>query len=163
MLPAWLASSTQLPAAWKLTTPPEIEQIDELAASTVITTGVRPADEVAVGVYVAPPTVAAGADDVKLTVCVPLPTARLRLAVLLPTVTSFVAPVAPATDAVPAPVGVPVTVHVMVAPEASEETGLGGVHVPSVSPAGRPDALHIAVLAAAVPAVLLFVQTTLPL
>ena len=50
---------TQLPTAWKLTTPPLIEQMLALAASTV-TVAARPEVAVADGVYVAPPTVAAG-------------------------------------------------------------------------------------------------------
>ena len=40
-LPAWLASMTQVPAAWKLTTPAEIEQTPVLVVSTVRAT-VRP-------------------------------------------------------------------------------------------------------------------------
>ncbi len=38
-LPAWLASRVQVPAAVKLTSPPLMEQTDELAASTVMVTG----------------------------------------------------------------------------------------------------------------------------
>ena len=67
--PAWFASNTHDPTAWKLTTPAEIEHTDEDDASTVIA-GVNPDVDDAVGVYVAPPTVAAlGAVDENDTDC----------------------------------------------------------------------------------------------
>ena len=49
VLPAWLASITQLPAALKVTTPPAIEQIVLEEESMVIVTA-RPELAVAVGV-----------------------------------------------------------------------------------------------------------------
>ncbi len=59
----------------KDTTPPVIRQSEVLDPSTVTTTGVSDAPPVAVGVYVAPPTVAPpGAVLVKVMVCDPLPT-----------------------------------------------------------------------------------------
>ena len=48
-LPAWLASIVQLPAAVKLTTPPEMEQLAEVVESMVKVTG-SPELAVAVGV-----------------------------------------------------------------------------------------------------------------
>ena len=48
-LPAWLKSITQLPAALKVTSPPEIEQLALVVESIVIAT-VSPEDAVAVGV-----------------------------------------------------------------------------------------------------------------
>ena len=48
-LPAWLASTTQVPAAVKLTTPAEIEQTEEAVASIVNVT-LRPELALAVGV-----------------------------------------------------------------------------------------------------------------
>ena len=58
----------QVPTAVKLTAPPETEHTDELEESTVTVTG-RPEVEVALGVYVGPPTVAlVGADVVNVMV-----------------------------------------------------------------------------------------------
>ncbi len=71
--PAWLASRVQVPKAVKLTTPKVMVQIEEEAAATVMT-GTRPDEAVATGVYVAPPTVAAGAVEVKATVWLALAT-----------------------------------------------------------------------------------------
>ena len=67
----------QVPTAVKLTAPPETEHTDELEESTVTVTG-RPEVEVALGVYVGPPTVAfVGAGEVKEMAWIPLPTGKL--------------------------------------------------------------------------------------
>ena len=50
VLPAWLASMTQLPAVWKLTAPAVMEQTAEAEASMVKTTGFPEAPPVAAGV-----------------------------------------------------------------------------------------------------------------
>ena len=83
------------------------------------------------------------------------------VAELLALYPSFVAPVVALTVADPAAVGVPETGHEIVPPKVTDAAGLAGVHAPSVSPAGNPLALHVAVLAATVPGAAL-VQTMLP-
>ena len=75
-MPAWLALITQVPTPVKLTVEPAIEQT-ALAAASMVNAGASPDVAVAVTAYVAPATTAAaGAVDVKLIVCEPLPTAN---------------------------------------------------------------------------------------
>src|SRR3954462_15181617 len=75
-LPAWLASITHVPAPVNERVAPEIEHTADATGSIVKLT-VSPEVAVAATVYVAPPTVAlAGAVDVTLMVCAPLPTAN---------------------------------------------------------------------------------------
>jgi hypothetical protein len=75
-LPAWLASMTQVPAPVKLTVAPLIEHT-ELALASIVKLTASPDDAVAATAYVGPPTTAVvGADDVKVIVCEPLPTAN---------------------------------------------------------------------------------------
>jgi len=110
----------------------------------------------------------AGGDDVngvsaglvKLMTLLPLATAMLVRAVLLPGVLSFVAPVDPVTVTVPAAVGVPEIGHVIELPAASDATGVVGLQVPRLTPAGSPETLHVALVAAAPPKA--FLHTTLP-
>ncbi len=67
---------TQVPAPMKETTPPLIEHTEEALAS-MVKAAVKPDVEVAVAVYVAPPTLAApGAVEVNVTVWSPLPTLK---------------------------------------------------------------------------------------
>ena len=67
---------THVPGARKETTPLLIEHT-EVALASMVKATVKPDVEVAVGVYVAPPTLAAlGAVDVKLIVWSPLPTLK---------------------------------------------------------------------------------------
>ncbi len=74
-LPAWLASTTQVPTAVKEMAPAESAQPAVLDGSMLKITEFPDAPLVAVGVYVAPPTTAsAGAVLVKVMVCDPLPT-----------------------------------------------------------------------------------------
>jgi hypothetical protein len=67
-LPAWLASRTQEPVLWKLTTPAVMVQMPLLEASTLMVTA-KFEVAVAAGVYVGPPTKApVGAGEVKVIV-----------------------------------------------------------------------------------------------
>ena len=50
VLPAWLASTTQVPAPVKLTTPAEIEHAPEVLEPSIVKLTVRPEVAVAVGV-----------------------------------------------------------------------------------------------------------------
>ena len=54
----------------------------------------------------------------------------------------------------------PLTGQVIELPAARDATGADGLHVPNVKPAGSPDTLQVALVAAAPPAA--FVQTTVP-
>jgi hypothetical protein len=87
------------------------------------------------------------------------------VAVLLPPVpvlpfVSLVAPVLTDAVAVPDAVGVPVTGQLMLAPAATVAGGTG-VHVPTVTPGGRPVTAQDALVAAAVADALL-VHLTVP-
>lgn len=75
--------------------------------------------------------------------------------------TSLTAPVVTVTVVVPLAVGVPETGHEMLAPAASVVGG-AGVHVPTVTPGGRPVTAQVADVALAV-AVALFVHLMVPL
>ena len=74
--------------------------------------------------------------------------------VVVPPLTSFGAPVVTVTMLDTVDVGVPVTGQLMLAPAATVAGGTG-VHVPTVSPAGRPAIAHVADVALAVAAALL--------
>lgn len=92
-------------------------------------------------------------------------TVTLAVDVLLPPVVvppfrSFVAPVDVATVEVPVAVGVPETEHDIEAPAATVAGG-AGVHVPTVTPAGRPLVEHVAFVALA-DALELFVHLIVP-
>jgi hypothetical protein len=92
-------------------------------------------------------------------------TATACVAVLLPPpvappFVSFVAPVATETVDAPEAVGVPATVHEMLAPAATDAGGVG-VHVPTDTPGGNPEIAHVALVALAVAAALL-VHFTVP-
>ena len=78
----------------------------------------------------------------------------------VPPLVSLVAPVTTDTFEVPEAVGVPETVQEMLLPTATV-AGVVGVHVPSVTPAGRPDTAHVALTALAV-AVALLVHRMVP-
>jgi hypothetical protein len=80
---------------------------------------------------------------------------------VVPPLVSFVAPVTTDTVAGPDAVGVPDTAHEMLAPAATVAGGVG-VHVPTVTPGGRPEIAHVALPALAVAAALL-VHLTVPL
>lgn len=80
-------------------------------------------------------------------------------AVLLPGMPSLVAPVVPVSDAVPTAVGVPETVHEMVAPGATLVGG-AGMH-DDVRPAGNPAIEQVAAVAARA-GVAAFVQVKVP-
>ena len=73
-MPAWFASILQVPTAVNETTLPAMEQ-PVLVPSIVNVTG-SPEVAVAVTVYVAPPTLAAGGTEVKLIVWLPCPTVK---------------------------------------------------------------------------------------
>jgi hypothetical protein len=81
-------------------------------------------------------------------------------AVVPPTV-SLVAPVETETVVEPGAVGMPDTGQEIEAPAASDATGSGGVHVPTVTPGGRPVTEHVGLIAAAVDNAL-FVHNTVP-
>jgi hypothetical protein len=92
-------------------------------------------------------------------------TATACVAVLLPPpvvppLVSFVAPVATVTVLEPVAVGVPDTAQEMLAPAATVAGGVG-VHRPTVTPGGRPEIAHDALVALAVAAALL-VHFTVP-
>ena len=73
-LPAWFASTSHVPTAVKLTTPPAIEQT-ALDAASIVSATAKPEVAVAVGVYPTPPTFAlAGAVDVNVIVWPPFAT-----------------------------------------------------------------------------------------
>jgi hypothetical protein len=74
-------------------------------------------------------------------------TASDAVVVLFAALPSLPAPVAPDSADVPSAVGVPETVHVMVAPGASVAAGAVGEHV-VVKPAGRPASAQLAFVAA---------------
>ena len=77
-LPAWFASTLQVPTPMNDTTAPEIEQIVLADASIVRVTAKAEGDAVAVAVYVGPPNVAEpGAVEVKLIVWLPFATEKL--------------------------------------------------------------------------------------
>ena len=78
----------------------------------------------------------------------------------VPPLVSFVAPVEAVTVALPGAVGVPLTAHEMLLPAATVAGGVGE-QVPTVTPAGRPETLHVAAKALAV-AVALLVHLTVP-
>ena len=65
-MPAWFASTTQLPAALNVTTGPEIEHTDALEASIVTATGLPDPPPAADTEYVPPTTGEAGGVDVKV-------------------------------------------------------------------------------------------------
>jgi hypothetical protein len=93
-------------------------------------------------------------------------TATAFVAVLLPPLVtppfvSLSAPVEAVTVDEPAAVGVPETAHEMLAPAATVAGGVG-VHVPTVTPGGKPETEHDAFVAAAV-AVALLVHFIVPL
>jgi hypothetical protein len=73
-------------------------------------------------------------------------TVTVVLMVLLAVLPSFEAPVVPDSVAAPGAVGVPETVHVMLAPGATAAGGTGE-HV-VVNPAGNPETAHVAAVAA---------------
>jgi hypothetical protein len=79
----------------------------------------------------------------------------------LPGLVSFVAPVATDAVVVPVAVGMPDTGQEIDAPAASDATGSGGVHVPTVTPGGRPETAQVGLIAAAVEDAL-FVHNTVP-
>ena len=80
---------------------------------------------------------------------------------VVPPLTSLVAPVVAVTVEVPDTVGVPLTGQLMLAPAATVAGG-AGEHVPTVTPAGKPETVQVAfsALAAAAP---LLVHLTVPL
>lgn len=80
---------------------------------------------------------------------------------VVPPLVSLVAPVVTDAIVVPDAVGVPDTEHEMNAPAATVAGGVG-VHVPTVTPGGRPLMLHVALVALAVAEALL-VQRIVPL
>ena len=93
-------------------------------------------------------------------------TATALVVVLLPAepvppLVSLIAPVAAVTVTEPAAVGVPLTGHVMLAPAATVAGGTG-LHVPTETPAGRPEIAQVALIAEAV-AVALLVHLIVPL
>jgi hypothetical protein len=93
-------------------------------------------------------------------------TATACVAVLLPPavvppLVSFVAPVATETVDGPDAVGMPDTAHEILAPTATVAGGVG-VQAPTVTPGGKPEIAHVALLALAVAAALL-VHFTVPL
>ena len=88
-------------------------------------------------------------------------TVRARVAVLLAATPSLLAPVVPFNVKLPVAVGVPVTGQEMVRPAASDATGVAGVQVPTLRPAGRPASEHVAAVAATAGA-FAFVQVKLP-
>jgi hypothetical protein len=73
-------------------------------------------------------------------------TVSVALAALLLVLPSLLAPVVPDSVAAPCAVGVPETVHVMLAPGATDAGGTGE-HV-VVRPAGNPETAHVAAVAA---------------
>lgn len=77
----------------------------------------------------------------------------------VPPFVSLVAPLVAVTVTEPGAVGVPDTEHEMLEPEAMVAGGVG-VHVPSVTPGGRPLTAHVAEIALAGPA---FEHVTVPL
>ena len=79
----------------------------------------------------------------------------------VPPLVSLVAPVVAVTVFVPAAVGVPLTGQLMLAPMATVAGGKGE-QVPTVTPGGRPETAHVALVALAVADALL-VHFTLPL
>ena len=86
--------------------------------------------------------------------------AELLPPVVVPPLESFVAPVVAVTVTEPVAVGVPDTEHEMLLPGATVAGGVG-VQVPTVTPAGRPEILHVALTALPV-AVDEFVHSTVP-
>ena len=68
---------------------------------------------------------------------------------VVPPLTSLVAPVVAVTVVVPVAVGVPLTGQLMLVPAATVAGG-AGVHVPTVTPGGRPLTEHVALIALAV-------------
>jgi hypothetical protein len=80
--------------------------------------------------------------------------------VVVPPLVSLVAPVETATVVLPDVVGVPDTGQLMLAPAATVAGGVG-VHVPTVTPAGKPLTAQVAAVALAV-AVALLVQRMVP-
>ena len=78
----------------------------------------------------------------------------------VPPLLSLAAPVTTVTDVLPDAVGVPLTGHEMLAPATTIAGGVG-VHAPTVTPAGSPEAAHVALAAAAV-ALALFVHLIVP-
>ena len=90
----------------------------------------------------------------------------VAVAVLLPPLVvppfaSLVAPVVAVRVLAPTAVGVPLTRQEMLEPAATVAGG-AGVHVPTVTPAGRPASEQVALVALAV-AVALFVHFSVPL
>jgi hypothetical protein len=87
--------------------------------------------------------------------------AALLPPVVMPPLASLTAPVLTVTVTEAVEVGVPVTGQEMLWPAASEATGVVGVQVPSVRPAGSAETAHVAFVAAAFdPAA--FVHRTVP-
>ena len=91
---------------------------------------------------------------------------NVAVAVLLPPLVvppleSLVAPVVAVSVLAPTAVGVPLTGQEMLEPAATVAGG-AGVHVPTVTPAGRPASEQVALVALAV-AVALFVHFSVPL
>ena len=80
--------------------------------------------------------------------------AVLLPAVVVPPLESLLAPVETVTVVEPGAVGVPETGQEMLAPAATVAGG-AGVHVPTVTPGGRPEMAHDADVALAVAALLL--------
>ena len=80
---------------------------------------------------------------------------------MVPPLVSLVAPVVTVTVELPTAVGVPLTGQLMLAPAATVAGG-AGAHVPTVTPGGRPDTAHVALVALAVAAAL-FVHLIVPL
>ena len=78
----------------------------------------------------------------------------------VPPLLSLVAPVVTETVVVPAAAGVPLTGQEILAPAASVAGG-AGVHVPTVTPGGKPDTAQLALTAEAV-AVALLVHENVP-
>lgn len=114
--------------------------------------------------YATPMLAVAGSPERLMLISEP-ETATALVAVLLPPpvvppLLSLVAPVVAVIVDDPGAVGVPLTEHEMLAPAATEAGGTGE-QTPTVTPAGRPETLHVAFVALAV-AVALFVHFTVP-
>jgi hypothetical protein len=129
-------------------------------AAVAATAGAAAFEHVKVPVYGTPTLIAVGRVLRSMLMSAPV-TATALVAVLLPELVSLVAPVATETVEEPGPVGMPATVHEMLAPAATVAGGVG-VHVPTVTPGGRPVIAHVALAALAV-AVALLVHLIVPL
>lgn len=134
-------------------------------AAVAASNGAAPFEQVNVPLYGTPMLAAAGRparemlmsepDVVTGAVAVLLPPA------VVPPLVSLVAPVVTVTVELPTAVGVPLTGQLMLAPAATVAGG-AGAHAPTVTPGGRPDTAHVALVALAVAAAL-FVHLIVPL